>query len=1282
VFWVEVAVKRSAAFSGGFVSAAVAVLLGCSIDGRSPGVENRSLRADAGGPDGPGGGAFTVTPAFVDLGAITQGFPARARLRVTNTGTAKAPAPAIRWAAGSHPDFTLIQNQCTRELAPGEPCDLRVQVLPSLVGELQGTLEVAGDTGVVPVTASGLLPGPIVIQAAAGSFTDFGGVRVGASSEATFSVVNPGSEASGALSLAFNRPEFTQVPAADGECVPGVTQLLGGESCTLRVAFAPTERGSQEATLSVSSLLVGSRSITLRGQGLVPAALSVSAPLLDFGGVVPGDTASLDVEVENGGDDALTLASATLSPADGGVFRIADGNCGEGVVLASGQTCRIQLDYRPVTEGVGSAGELVLTSLAGELSQRIMLQGLALTRGNLVVEAVAAGEENFGDVLIGQRIARVFRIANPTQQESGEVTLTARNGFELQPPGEVGACEPGVTKLANGQSCTVGVAFAPTARGATTGALTVDSPLAGAKSLALSGRGITEAILQPVTGTDEALVDFGRVTTGSRANRTISVRNDGDQPLAPPTLAVNASPPEQAAAFTFESGCMVPLQAGEQCDVVLVFEPTQVVAYAANLDLVAASGARSNVLLLGEALEPGRLVVAAAEGGSTDFGDVPIGGNAVRSFTVTNPGGGVSGALTVLTDDSQFVAQAGACADAGADGLADGESCTFDVAFTPTTNVATEVRLSVQATGSGETGIALTGRGRSPAALAATTTERDLGRANIGEPSGPTNEFTWTVNNSGDLPSGVLTVTNDNADDFDITVDTCQTAPVPGGGSCALTVVFTPNAAGDRTARIAVVDAVATQTVPLQVTGFGVQLAAPGDACLVSSDCMAGVCTAGVCCNVECGLTCQTCATGECLPQTGQEPCGNGGGVCFGVEQCALPAGGGCVDSTQCGGTLLCKECRTGGSQCTAAEACCGGCNAGYQCNAGECGCPFQADGRQQLDCGNGLCAIDRADACCPGTPQAGCNCDPADNRCKQCLVAAHCTGGPAGSVATCSAQRSCNFSCPLGTKLCDTTNECIPNAECCGGCALGQTCNNGTCAINDGGTCGGATPCLSGNCSQGRCCDGDCNNGCFANASCGCGLGETFDRGDCRGTDGTTCTVDDDCVNGCTGWFFDNDGDEHAAESTFPTMSTCGPNPPGPGFFTFGDDCCDANPDVHPGQNETFTLTITGCPPGVKPHDYDCDGTMRYRDNLGASDFGSCAISDTADPTTPCGDRTGILAGPNSPFGIMPADLFSNGDAALCGNSSIQWAICTGFPDAAGDCDGPATIALSPPCN
>jgi hypothetical protein len=139
-------------------------------------------------------------------------------------------------------------------------------------------------------------------------------------------------------------------------------------------------------------------------------------------------------------------------------------------------------------------------------------------------------------------------------------------------------------------------------------------------------------------------------------------------------------------------------------------------------------------------LQPGNLVIAPAAGSSTDYGDVAIGASVTRSFTLTNPAAEASGPLTITTDNSQFAVDPGDCA---AGDLVDGSSCTFSVAMTPTDSLIAAANVSAQSPGAGRASIAIAGRGRQKAALAATG-NRDLGRAYIGL-AAPENEFASTT---------------------------------------------------------------------------------------------------------------------------------------------------------------------------------------------------------------------------------------------------------------------------------------------------------------------------------------------------------------------------------------------------------------------------------------------------------------------------------------------------------------------------------------------------------
>jgi hypothetical protein len=323
---------------------------------------------------------------------------------------------------------------------------------------------------------------------------------------------------------------------------------------------------------------------------------------------------------------------------------------------------------------------------------------------------------------------------------------------------------------------------------------------------------------------------------------------------------------------------------------------------------------------------------------------------------------------------------------------------------------------------------------------------------------------------------------------------------------------------------------------------------------------------------------------------------------------------------------------------------------------------------------------LDRENACCPGSAPAGCHCDLADNLCKECLTNEHCTNGPAESVGQCNVDRTCSYACAPGFKSCEAA--CIANAECCGGCAEGEQCASGLCRIDDGGACSpGGAACASSNCTSGRCCPQSCGaSGCNAEGSCDCPAFEQFARGACRRINGQSCANSDQCVNGCTSWFEDSDGDGFGdPEST--VRRVCGPQAPNVGvtLVSNGDDCCDASALVRPTQTEglaEFSLSAV-CPASWKNHDYDCDDQVRYHDSvrdLRISPTGSC--SDADNPGIPCAQRSNVFAGSNNPLSFTEENIFSDGDASQCGNSSLQWQTCA---TTGGVCT--ATIRLAPTC-
>jgi Cys-rich repeat protein len=1166
-----------------------------------------------------------VEPTSLDLSRAVVGLPSRGRLALVNAGDAPLADPSVSLLFGSDPDFIILHDQCENTLGPGDRCDVRVQLLPSKPGPSSALMgaDSSGQNVQAPITGVGFDSGPLTLAPVSGFSVNFGGAVLGQSVESQFVLSNPAAVSSGLLRFTSNDAQIQVLPPIAGDCQASATALANGQSCRIRVAFTPIRRGAMDSTLVVSSENQGSTSLLLSGHGKLPPTLA-APQAVEFGGVARGFTGLRTLQVQNLGDEPLELSAielagpTTTSEADDSAFYLQTSDCAAGDVLASRARCSMTVGFRPLTAAAEQRSVQITAS--GGAQHVVMLRGTGLDEGALLVSA-PGGSNDFGALSVGQSATQTYLVTNPSAQPSGPIELRTYDDFSLMPRSTEGDCEGGVTSLVNGQSCAVTISFTPSDRGQHDGALTISSTLAAATHLALVGQGLAVAKLT-ATRTE---VDFGRVITESRVQQSLQVINTGDEPASGVTARIEAPDGGPAVGFSLQNSCAGEVSAIAPCIVALEFSPTKAASYSAVLRLTSDTGGTTSALLLGSAFAPGSLLLAVA-GSSNEFGDVAVDAPRTIDFTLTNSGNVASGRLTITTSNPVFLVNEAGCGLDSGTGLPPGGTCTFSVTFDPETSETVTANLSIQSPGAGETATPLTGRGRLPSKLNATGT-RDLGVANVDDASmaDSGNQFTWTVNNEGDVGSGLLQVANDNSAEFVVSNDTCSNVGIPAAGSCAMDIRFRPSVAGPRTAQLVVTDASTMQVVQLVVTGTGVVIAQPGEPCLNGVRCASGVCTGGVCCDRACEGSCQVCnSAGVCADQAERQACGNGIGQCFGVNQCLLPELTACSGNEQCGSQncelrldgqtpndqiccledcgntgqqcnpqtgrcelptvgqgascgaagqpacavgLECKACPGGGNQCTPADQCCGDCASGYQCIDGDrCGCALGSNGLPQLDCGGGQCILDRERACCPGMPSCPPGfpvCNGAAGLCVQCLVNADC-----GPCSICSG------------------NACQPLARGQqGSCAAGQLCNgSGACLLPEctgAGQCGDCNTCTDFTCiraNQGASCSQ--NRVCTATAVCV----QCIDDRQC--SSGQRCnSTNNTCVAACSANETLIDG---VCVPNAPTVdcsnsgSTCGRVPCGPTNditsigcpVIDGGGCCYTAPE--------FPRTTTCVPPGA----------------------------------------------------------------------------------------------------
>ena len=290
------------------------------------------------------------------------------------------------------------------------------------------------------------------------------------------------------------------------------------------------------------------------------------------------------------------------------------------------------------------------------------------------------------------------------------------------------------------------------------------------------GGGSTGAALNVSTSN----VPLGSIDLGNSGTATVIVTNTGTAPSG--ALAVVSS------TGIIATGCTGTLAAHATCNLLITATPTVLGGFNGTVSISATPGA----------VTPLQIAVTAtvAQGGvfnvappTIDLGNVLVGAPAVKQTIAVS-------ALVALTDLAVAVNGADITKDATSTCtaiLAAGASCNVVVNFVAAGNGARSNSVIISAKTVTKT-VPITATAQSPAKLVISPSAPTSVATTVGVPSSP---IPFGVSNSGDLPTGALTVAigGSNAADFTATPSAGCTLVAPLGTSCTITVVFNPKAA-------------------------------------------------------------------------------------------------------------------------------------------------------------------------------------------------------------------------------------------------------------------------------------------------------------------------------------------------------------------------------------------------------------------------------------------------------------------------------------------------------
>lgn len=243
--------------------------------------------------------------------------------------------------------------------------------------------------------------------------------------------------------------------------------------------------------------------------------IAISPSVADFGTVVPGLVADMEILLENKGNFNLSVTSISVSPE---LFSIFPGMPDLPLEIPGGGTHSLSLRFAPTTPGAISGDLTITTDDYLHPASSILLKG---TGAKAVIE-ISESSLNFSTVKLGETAERELKISNTGAAPLLISEISANGGFQL------GGAHP--TSLNPGETIIISISFQPSGEGNYNGLLTIRSNAPDSPELLvpISGNSLN---LSPVISISPASIDFGRTRLGSISQVVLGISNNGTAPL-------------------------------------------------------------------------------------------------------------------------------------------------------------------------------------------------------------------------------------------------------------------------------------------------------------------------------------------------------------------------------------------------------------------------------------------------------------------------------------------------------------------------------------------------------------------------------------------------------------------------------------------------------------------------------------------------------------------------------------------------------------------------------
>lgn len=444
--------------------------------------------------------------------------------------------------------------------------------------------------------------------------------------------------------------------------------------------------------------------------------------------------------------------------------------------LAAGGSCTATVRFTPTS--VGAKTGVVSIASSNSSAGTVSLSGTSVSSTH-----PAVGVSSTALSYSSSNSPQLVTITNTGDADLvlGSVVLGGTNPSDFTKVTDTCSSQTVIT----GGTCSVSVSFTPSYNtvGTSSGQILFANNAAGSPHyVTLSGS------TAPFIQVDPATLAFGTTTN----SQSVTVSNTGNAVLNVSTLTLGGTDSSNFA-FTADTCTGQAVNPGSSCSFSVGFAPLTAGAKSASVSIADnASGSPHSVALTGTGTASISVTPTTAAFGSAI---TPI------SATVSNTGNTPVTLGTIAksgTNSAEFSVVAGQDGCSGQNLAPNTGSCTFKMGFNPSSAGAKSASFNITGSQSTSASVAATGSGASSFIVTGSPAATQ-NFANTYFGSYATSDFTVNLQNTGNYAATFTnpTFSGTNAGDFTVGSNTCTSIAV--GGSCAITVRFSPLGAGPRT---------------------------------------------------------------------------------------------------------------------------------------------------------------------------------------------------------------------------------------------------------------------------------------------------------------------------------------------------------------------------------------------------------------------------------------------------------------------------------------------------